>query len=104
MVRVRAAGLVAGLLTIAMPAMAQMTEGGGSGIGTPATPRSSVLPPSTQLGPNAAPSPNQQLDIQNERNQLQLRERSDESRGTGAMQDQLSTQQQLNQLNQTPQR
>ena len=95
----KGAAILTWLVAVPAASMAQMPPDAASGFRGPLIERPSVLPPSVVTAPNTAPSSSQQLDIQNTRNQLEMRQRLDSARGAQGLQDQLQTQQQLNQLN-----
>ena len=96
---VRSAAILTWLVAAPVASMAQVTPDAASGFRGGLSERPSVLPPSVVTAPNSTPSPSQQLDIQNTRNQLEMRQRLDSARGAQGLQDQLQTHEQLNQLN-----
>lgn len=97
MLRIAYLTLAGAVLAASLPALAQTSPG--SGMGLPGE-RLQSLPPSVQTAPGTMPSPSQQLQIQNYRNQLELQQAPAASVSPQGFRNQLEAGEQLNQLNQ----
>jgi hypothetical protein len=87
--------LIAGtLLAASLPAFAQ------SQFDKPAMRTRPALPPAVATAPGGTPSPSQQLQIQNYRNQLELSQQPSAAVTPQGFRNQLEAGEQLNQLNQ----
>jgi len=86
--------VLAGTLMASLPALAQVP---GFNRAPGVRP---VLPPAVETVPGTTPSPSQQLQIQNYRNQLELSQQPSAALTPQGFRDQLNAGEQLNQLNQ----
>ena len=93
MSRIAFAAFLGGMLLTSLPALAQTP---GQFLTTPAAPS---LPPSVAVAPGTTPSPSQQLQMQNYRNQLELQQRPSAATNPQGFGNQLNAGEQLNQLN-----